>query len=211
MRLVWATYNFFPERFGGTEVYAAAAARVLHQVGHSIRIIAGTMNPTSSPDVPFELRGASHEGTPVFFFAFRPERLRWRELLSLESEEMTRWWKRWLSENPCDLLHVHGYSLACSVSLVAAAKQAGLPVVMSFHHPGLICARGDFVQAWGRPCDGELRAVRCSLCFGLTKLKNPATFHTPREEPAGTAPDGARAGESEASSGRLFPCRGSSG
>ncbi len=169
--MLWATYCFFPERFGGTEVYVAGAARGLRRLGHSVSVVAGTTRATSSPTTPFEIRETNYEGIPVHFFSIRTEGLRWEELLCLEAEALTAWWREWLKRNPYDLLHVHGYSPVCSGSLVTAAKQMGLPVAMSFHHPGLLCARGDFVQAWNHPCDGQVRVGRCSVCFGLTKVK----------------------------------------
>ncbi len=216
MKLTWATYNFFPERFGGTEVYAAAAARALRSLGHSVSFIAGTTQrlqvvrpplaaattqrlqvvrpPLAAATtqrlqvvrpplaaaaaeearfgaVRFETRETTYDGMPVTFLAVRSERFRWKEMLGLEAEDLTAHWREWLRRHPCDLLHLHGYSPACSVSLVLAAKQEGIPVAMSFHHPGLLCARGDFVHPWKRPCDGRVRILRCSLCFGLTKLQ----------------------------------------
>ena len=187
MKVVWATYNFFPERVGGTEVYAVNVARHLLGRGHAVHIVAGS---TRSAVSPVEARDTTWENLPVTFVSIRTDRLRWEDLISLESEELTDWWEKWFREHPSDLLHVHGHSPVCSVSLLVAAKKAGLPVAVSLHHTELFCSRGDVVTAWGRPCDGKLRPIRCSLCFGLTKFERLRQAGKTEDKPAATTVPG---------------------
>ncbi len=183
MRILWATYNYYPERYGGTEVYVASTTRILQHLGHSIHLIAGSVREPADPSRRSEPEEFVYDGLPVTFLRLRSERFTRREFAGSEAADLTAWWSQWLERHPCDLLHLHGHSLACSNSLILAAKRHRIPIAVSFHHPGLVCARGNLVQAWGIPCDGQLRQIRCSACFGLTKLSGAVHFQSGATQP----------------------------
>src|SRR5262249_8635614 len=59
---------------------------------------------------------------------------------------------------------LHAFTAAVSLQLVEAAKEAGIPVVFTYHTPTTSCQRGTLMR-WGKElCDGRLDVPLCAAC-----------------------------------------------
>src|SRR5207249_2120138 len=63
-----------------------------------------------------------------------------------------------------DVVHFHALTLGAGSDHSRALQRRGLPYVVTYHTPSLVCQRGTLMR-WGREvCDGVIRPRRCSAC-----------------------------------------------
>lgn len=72
------------------------------------------------------------------------------------------------TEKP-DWLHFHTFGLT-EAALAKLAKQRGIPYAFTYHSPGWTCRCGTLLLYGQHPCDGEVRAWRCSVCQSEERL-----------------------------------------
>lgn len=68
-----------------------------------------------------------------------------------------------------DLLHFHTFGLA-EAELAKLAKASGIPRIFTYHSPAWTCRRETMLLYGQKPCDGEVRAWRCSGCQSAERL-----------------------------------------
>ncbi|MFB3916259.1 MAG: glycosyltransferase [Terriglobales bacterium] len=168
MKIVHALGWYYPESFGGTEVYVAGLAQRLRRAGHHVAIAAPLRG----------LNGAQtyeHDSLPVFRYPgpANPTRAECQVRVATRgSEEFIRWLA---SERP-DVLHVHTFTVGLGVFELEAARNLGIRIIVTNHlgSIGYTCLRGTLMR-WGQTsCDGICAPFRCSACVlqarGLPKL-----------------------------------------
>jgi glycosyltransferase involved in cell wall biosynthesis len=72
------------------------------------------------------------------------------------------------SERP-DMIHFHTFGLT-EAALATLAKERGIPYAFTYHSPGWTCRRETMLIYGKEPCDGEVRAWRCSACQSEQRL-----------------------------------------
>jgi glycosyltransferase involved in cell wall biosynthesis len=73
------------------------------------------------------------------------------------------------SEKP-DLLHFHTFGLS-EAALAQLARQRDIPYAFTYHSPAWTCRRETGLLYGKEPCDGQVRAWRCSTCQSEERLK----------------------------------------
>jgi glycosyltransferase involved in cell wall biosynthesis len=138
---------------GGTEVYVKGLAR--HLSSHGV---------TSLVVTPADREGRyEHDGIPVFRLPVR-EALPLRHHYDAGDDDMAARLVSIAVQEQADLVHFHAQTPALGLSAVRACRDAGLPVVLTYHTPTISCQRGT-LMLWGTsPCDGILDAKRCTAC-----------------------------------------------
>jgi glycosyltransferase involved in cell wall biosynthesis len=168
MKLLLATYNLPPEAFGGTEVYLESLTAELTRAGHAVELMSGIRGEHHGPE-RFHLELSSCWGLPAWRFAMDGSRLTMPELYTTRTPELRAFWTAWLSEHRPDILHLHGYSMAVSVSLMEAAASLRIPMVSTVHNVTLLCPRSDFLRWRGGICDGRAELLKCAQCAAATR------------------------------------------
>jgi len=80
------------------------------------------------------------------------------------------------SQRP-DLLHFHTFGLA-EAAIARIACQRGIPYAFTYHSPAWTCRRETLLRFGNEPCDGEVKAWRCSACQSEERLRlGPAAGH----------------------------------
>ena len=74
-----------------------------------------------------------------------------------------------LTKEDPDLLHFHTFGLS-EAALAKMAKQRGIPYAFTYHSPAWTCRRETMLLYGKVPCDGEVRAWRCSVCQSEERL-----------------------------------------
>lgn len=69
-----------------------------------------------------------------------------------------------------DVVHTHNFS-GLSISVVAAAKRLGIPVVHTLHDYSLICLRAILIRLGGRLCESPNAFCRARMAFLKARLK----------------------------------------
>jgi glycosyltransferase involved in cell wall biosynthesis len=145
---------------GGTERYVRDLILGLNRLGHQNDLIWMTPDAPSTP--PACAEAALHVWPRAAMRVDDPP-----PAVARLAETCLR------SAAPPDILHFH--TLGRSEAAVAAcAARLRVPYVFTYHSPAWTCRR-DTLLLWGRsPCDGEVRALRCSACKVQERTAGPA-------------------------------------
>jgi len=174
VRILIAVHGFPPELVGGTELHARELALALARAGHTIFIVAGTVEPAKPGEI--ELRRGVLEGS-------RGERIEvariargdlyfdhWHK--SLHSG-VSQAFRELLREFRPDVVHVQHW-IRLSRDLVAAAAREGIPSVVTLHDSWASCpivfrVRPDTLRA----CDAIVGPHPCIACAGKLPPRTP--------------------------------------
>jgi hypothetical protein len=113
--------------------------------------------------VPAESERYRHANVPVFPLA-RGRASGLAHAYGEPNEETARSFRALLGELKPRIVHLHSYTAEISGLLVDAARDIGAKTVLSFHIPGVSCARGTMLYMGEAPCDGWLEVRRCATC-----------------------------------------------
>jgi glycosyltransferase involved in cell wall biosynthesis len=152
VRVLLATEVFAPST-GGTERHVAALAERLKEAGHHAVVATTSPGPASDPGV-VRLTGWSNA---LIRFQARPEQ---RFHPPAPDPGLIRALARLCRSEDIDVVHAHGW---IAHSAVPAARQAGVPVVVSLHDYGLDCAVRNRLRSGGESCPGAT-APTCVAC-----------------------------------------------
>ena len=137
LRIVQAIGWYFPEAFGGTEIYVAALCRAFKAAGHEVLVAA------PDPATKHE-RTYFHDGTPVYRYPIpaRPTRAEAQGGQTVRGAER---FHRWLAAERPDIVHMHTFVTGMGLPELRAAKALGAKTVVTTHSSslGFVCARGD--------------------------------------------------------------------
>lgn len=159
MRIVQAVGWYYPDSWGGTEIYVAALAHRLRGAGHDLAV--------ASPDPSQRLeRRYDHDGIPVYRYPIpsSPTRAEAQGSTLVRGAER---FHRWLDAFRPDVVHFHTFVTGLGLAEVDAARRAGARVIATTHAAtlGFICARGTMMR-WGtEPCDGLTEEKKCAACL----------------------------------------------
>ncbi len=153
MDILHVPYTYWPDAVGGTEIYVAALARELTELG----LESGIAAPGRAED------GAPNSGVfrwpvvdPVADAAYgRPDpasALAFRDILSRTKPR---------------IVHLHARTSAVSTLLLHEARAVGARTIFTYHSPSASCMRGTMMLDGREPCDGRLIGARCTRCVLL--------------------------------------------
>jgi glycosyltransferase involved in cell wall biosynthesis len=148
--------GFPPDRLGGTEVYLTELARELSALGIDSTFVA----PYGEADIPIrEHAGFAVESYPVNAAPTR------EELRAGAPHARFEAFRQILAGHPSAIYHQHSWTRGCGGHHLRAAKEAGLPTVLTMHVAGNLCMRGDMMRLGQAACDGRIDAQICAACW----------------------------------------------
>jgi glycosyltransferase involved in cell wall biosynthesis len=159
VRIVQGVGWYYPESWGGTEIYVAGLSRRLRALGHDVAVVAPDASQTHA-------RHYEHDGIPVYRYPIPPDPTRAEAQggTIVRGAELAH---RWLAAFRPDIVHLHTFVTGLGLAEVDAARSVGARVIVTTHAAslGFICARGTMLR-WGTdPCDGITEARKCSGCL----------------------------------------------
>ncbi len=158
MRILQAVGWYFPDSWGGTEIYVAALAARLRAEGHEVAIAAPDAAHNSE-------RRYEYDGTPVFRYPIPAEPTR-EEAQGSTTVRGAERFHRWIETFRPDVAHFHTFVTGLGLPEVDAARRAGARVIVTTHSAalGFICSRGTMMYMGVRPCDGVADERTCTAC-----------------------------------------------
>ena len=159
MKIVQGVGWYYPESWGGTEIYVAGLSRRLRALGHDVAVAA------PDPSQP-HARHYSHDGIPVYRYPIPSEPTR-AEAQGGTTVRGAERFHQWLAAFRPDVVHLHTFVTGLGLAEVDAARSVGARVIVTTHSAslGFICARGTMMR-WGTdPCDGITEASKCTGCM----------------------------------------------
>ncbi|MFI5177444.1 MAG: glycosyltransferase [Vicinamibacterales bacterium] len=178
MRIVQGVGWYYPDSWGGTEIYVSALARRLRAAGHTVAVAAP--DPSQRHERCYE-----HDGIPVYRYPIpvSPTRAEAQGGTIVRGAEH---FHRWLEAFRPDVAHFHTFVTGLGLAEVDAARRAGARVIATTHAAtlGFICARGTMMR-WGtEPCDGITEERKCAACLlqhrGVPRSAAAIVARTPR-------------------------------
>jgi glycosyltransferase involved in cell wall biosynthesis len=146
---------YYPESVGGTEAYVHWLARDLQRRDFDVKVAAPSVD---SFEDQYE-----YDGVPVYRYPVEQA----PGISEVRGEIPPRHFEvfaRWLEKEPRRLVHLHSMTRGCGFFHARHARALYLPLVVTVHVPGVVCAR-ETMMRWGTtPCDGEMRTYRCATC-----------------------------------------------
>lgn len=143
---------------GGTERYVLDLIRGLDASGHRNSI--GWLQQKRSSD-RLEADGVRILTLPTSAMRVDPPPSSFEKAASLLLD----------TEKP-DLLHFHTFG-STEAALARLARKRGIPYAFTYHSPAWTCRRETMLLYGQKPCDGEVRAWRCSACQAQERLGLP--------------------------------------
>jgi glycosyltransferase involved in cell wall biosynthesis len=153
VKIILVPYCYTPDLIGGTEVYVSILARNLHHRGEKV-LIAAPGERTCSYVI---------DEIPVRRFA-TSNSLTLSQLYGPGDPKATAEFEKIVDEEQPDIVHLHAFTAAVSISLLRAVKSRRIPIVFTYHTPTVSCARGTMMRWGSEICDGALRITACSAC-----------------------------------------------
>ena len=178
MRIVQGVGWYYPDSWGGTEIYVAALAHRLRAAGHDVAVAAP--DPSQLGEHRYE-----HDGIPVYRYPIPASPTR-AEAQGGTTVRGAEYFHRWLEAFRPDVVHFHTFVTGLGLAEVDAARRAGARVFATTHAAtlGFVCARGTMMR-WGtEPCDGLTEERKCAACMlqhrGVPRAAAGLVARTPR-------------------------------
>ena len=163
MRILHITEYCHAGSVGGTERYILDLIRGLEAAGNQNTV--GWLQPGLSSET------LEADGVRIFKLPSPPMRV------DAPLTEFHAVATRLLETEKPDWLHFHTFGLTEAV-LAQMAKQRGIRCAFTYHSPAWTCRRETLSLYGQEPCDGEVRAWRCSACQSQARLgMNPLAGH----------------------------------
>jgi glycosyltransferase involved in cell wall biosynthesis len=162
MRIVLITHFFPPGHVGGTEVLSLGLAKQLQSLGHQVQVVCAA-DWDSAPSAQIRFSDEIVEEVAV-----RRLRFNWMKSPDVfrylyDNPEVEGHITALLNQWAPDIVHITScYSLSASV--IMAAQQYGVPVVLTATDFWFLCARNTLLQTDDALCAGPETPWKCARC-----------------------------------------------
>lgn len=165
MKILYVVHDFFPKFFGGTERYVLNIAKQMQRMGNNVKVLTYGVDDQADEFQPVGnmlFRSYTFEGIPVSC-------IRHKEIPIDQGyriyDDLLEDVKNILKKERPDVIHIaHPMRLSY---VVAAAKQIGIPVVLTITDFWLICARGRFFKPDYSSCNSPEEGKKCQAQCGV--------------------------------------------
>lgn len=158
MRIIISSAGFYPETFGGGQVYVYNLAKELQKRGHNVIIL--TSMPLEGGENNYNIKRYEYDGLSVIGVNLNPDAIieedRYSELSPLLLEALNRVLK---DLNP-DLVHLNGLKPA----LIKICNELNIPYIVTTHHPGVACPNATLLRPDESLCDKPANPKWCIPC-----------------------------------------------
>jgi glycosyltransferase involved in cell wall biosynthesis len=172
MKVLHIPYTYYPDPIGGTEIYVESLAIWQRRKGLTVEIAA-----PAAADAAY-----LHNGISVHRFATAVESL--SDQYGEGDRSAVKSFLSVLARARPDIVHAHAWTSGVSIHLMRAVKNAGLPLVFSYHTPTVSCLRGTLMRWGSQVCSGAIDTEPCAACLlhgrGLNRTAARALAALPR-------------------------------
>lgn len=180
MRVLLATYNYYPYNFGGSEVYVSALAAYLQSLGHETVIVAATPeeafyeHPVIFESEQLKICSYDHEGINVWGVKY--QYLSLPHIYEKKSPTHQSAWHSFFSmQESFDVLHINGFTATIGLDLLKASKVRNPNTkVLTSYHTAISCAKGSLLYAnKHNECYIKAETGTCTACIISEKMNLP--------------------------------------
>lgn len=158
MKIIHCLQHFFPDHVGGTEIYLNALCIALGASGFDAVVVKPSFNKAATTYLHNGIRVVEYLETSL------PTAILQTGLVAPDG--LANFINVLKNEKP-DGVHFHETAGSSGITIyhVKAAADLGFSVYVTFHLPGNICMRDDFLYKGKMPCDGCISEKKCSICL----------------------------------------------
>ena len=167
-RILLTAPAFFPNSFGGGEIYVYRLAKELYRRGYHISIL--TSFRRENGDRECDIRKYQYDGMLARTFDLNPKVISLAERHTGVGPLTLRMLGNILKECLPDLVHINGLKLAS----VKACRDLNIPHVVTAHHMGIACPAGGLLRSDYSICDKPANHQDCVPC--CTYLRSPKWY-----------------------------------
>jgi len=159
LKLLFATHNFLPYNYAGTEIYTRDLALAMQARGHEVRVL--YPRPVAKPpgDTEVVLQQGCFEGLQVAELVYPMPAYVDTRLDALKPVVQS-----FLAAYRPDLVHIQ-HLMGLTVSFLEVLKELNIPVVMTVNDYWLLCNQVHLVQPGGVNCEGPDTVDKCVHCL----------------------------------------------
>jgi glycosyltransferase involved in cell wall biosynthesis len=164
MRILHVVHQYLPRWVGGVEIYTHGLTRALEQRGHTTAIF---VRENKAGD----LQTTIEAGVSVYRWqsGAYSEMRQWLAALGDSATHLT--FQRVLDEFQPTVVHLQ-HLLGLPASLVASVAKRRIPMVMTLHDYGLLCANTKLLTSdTEQNCRGPRAYINCAQC-GIAKVRH---------------------------------------
>ena len=158
MKIVLSSAGPFDQYIGGGQVYVQRLACNLQSRGHDVTVLAPI--PWAGGEEDVAVQRSSYEGVSVIGLCANPSKVppaeRALELGTLLAAQV----RQLLAELSPEVAHINGWKAI----MTRACNDAGIPHVVTAHHPGVACPNGTLLTAESNICRHPMSAKVCVPC-----------------------------------------------
>lgn len=162
MTVLHLPVSYLPWTVGGKEVYVHQLCRELRAAG-----VDAAVALHQDPRFREPIGRHEHEGVPVHVLP-PLEGAGTRSAVYTCTPAGIPGFEDLLAAYDPDIVHFHDFSTGAGLPHLDAARRSGARAVMTYHSPGQTCLQRSLLYGGRTPCDGEIRATRCSACRLMT-------------------------------------------
>ena len=160
VQLLLAVHRFPPNSYGGTELYTLRLAEALARQGHQVRIL--TYAPSATMTVAAQ--EDEYAGFPICRLHFHLAATDNPLLEEYDNRRVAVYLREHLRQQRPDLLHVTHLGFL-STSLLAVARELGIPTAVTLTDFWAICPTGLLMRSDGSLCHGPEILGECMRCY----------------------------------------------
>ena len=161
-KILLLAHGFPPNQSAGGEWRAYRTARGLLDRGYQVQVIAADRTDQISSQ-ELQVSPGQVDGIPVQRLSFPLDRA-WGNPAEFDHPLIYAYLREYLAQSPPDLVHlISGYRMTGSP--IRAAKEFGLPVVVTLTDFWFLCPRINLRRPTGELCDVPEDPFECALCL----------------------------------------------
>jgi len=155
LKIAFITLDFLPEQIGGGEVYAHNLAKRMQDLGHDVLVVRRVVGANED----YEIENRDFNGLKIFAIkTVGSPKSAW-----VKDQRLYSLGRDFFQKHKPDVVHV--FLFAGMLSIVEAARDFGIPVVMTALEFGMFCARFHLTRKNGELCDGLMVEQKCKDCL----------------------------------------------
>lgn len=158
MKILLSVPGFFPDAFGGGQVYVLGLARQLQSLGQEVSVV--TSAPWDGGDGVMRSGEYTYQGLEVTRIALNPAHLSASDLYCESAAALRAGLLAVLRVRNPDIIHANGIKGAT----LSAAIETRTPAVVTAHHPGFVCPNGTLLTPEEGICRVPANPGACVPC-----------------------------------------------
>jgi len=158
--------GFFPECFGGGQVYVYRLGKELLRRGHDVTIVSSA--PWHGDNEEYTIESYGYDGLTVKAISLNPRVLSLGEINSELSPVLMKGLKTLMKQLNPDLVHMNGLKAA----LILTCEELNTPSVVTAHHAGFVCPAGDLLTPDEHLCEKRADPAVCIPCCSIRKTSS---------------------------------------